>query len=123
MYLTARGRFFRAPPSLTTSEEGTLTNMATRNNKPAVRRAKLKQRGKGFIVGGQSPSAAAQGKFTPEEPSSPVTPEREAARQLLNKEERKMVAAMERELVRPLTEEEERLVLEPGPLIEQPPAK
>ena len=42
---------------------------------------------------------------------------------LLSVEERKMVAAMERELVRPLTEEEERLVLEPGPLIEQPPAK
>ena len=32
-----------------------------------------------------------------------------------------MVAAMERDLVRPLTEEEERLVLEPGPLVEQPP--
>jgi hypothetical protein len=33
--------------------------------------------------------------FRPEEPSSPVTPEREAARQLLNDEERKMVAEME----------------------------
>ena len=81
-----------------------------------------KPRGRGFI-GGQSPSAAAKGMFKPGELSSPVTPEREAARQLLNKEERKMVAAMERDLVRPLTEEEERLVLEPGPLIEQPPPK
>jgi hypothetical protein len=44
-------------------------------------------------------------------------------RQLLNDEERKMVAEMERDLVRPLTEEDERLVLEPGPLIEQPPPK
>jgi hypothetical protein len=63
--------------------------------------------------------------FKPEEPSSPLTPERKAARQLLNDAERKMVAAMERDLVRPLTEEEERLVLEPGPLIEhpRPPAK
>jgi hypothetical protein len=42
-----------------------------------------KPRGRGFIVGGQSPSAAAQGMFKPEELSSPVTPEREAARQLL----------------------------------------
>ena len=69
--------------------------------------------------------AAAMGSlmFKPEEPSPPVTPEREATRQLLNDEERKMVAAMERDLVRPLTEEEERLVLEPGPLIEQPPPK
>jgi hypothetical protein len=82
-----------------------------------------KPRGRGFIVGGQSPSAAAQGMFKPEELPSPVTPEREAARQLLNDEERKMVAEMERDLVRPLTEEEERLVLEPGPLIEQPPPK
>ena len=46
--------------------------------------------------------------FKPEEPSPSLTPEREATRQLLNKEERKMVAAMERDLVRPLTEEEER---------------
>ena len=61
--------------------------------------------------------------FGPEQPSFPITPEREAARQLLNKEERKMVAAMERDLVRPLTEEEERLVLEPGRFIEQPPPK
>jgi hypothetical protein len=98
--------------------------MATRNNKPAGRRAKPKPRGKGFIIGGQSPSATTQGAmFRPEEPSPPLTPEREAVRQLLSVEERKMVAAMERELVRPLTEEEERLVLEPGPLIEQPPAK
>jgi|SRR5580692_8359283 hypothetical protein len=82
-----------------------------------------KPRRRGFIVGGQSPAAAAQGMFRPEKPFSPVSPEREAARQLLNDEERKMVAQMERELVRPLTEEEERLVLEPGPLIEQPPAK
>jgi hypothetical protein len=82
-----------------------------------------KPRGRGFIVGGQSPSAAAHGMFKPEEPSPPLTPEREAARQLLNDEERKMVAEMERELVRPLTEEEECLVLEPGPLIEHPPPK
>jgi hypothetical protein len=95
--------------------------MATRDNKPARKRAK---RGKDFIIGGQSPLDAAQGAmFRPEQPSSPVTPERAAARQLLNKEERKMVAAMERDLVRPLTEEEERLVLEPGPLIEQPRPK
>jgi hypothetical protein len=113
---------FQSAPNLTTSEEGTLTNMATRDNKPARKRAK---RGQDFIMGGgQSPSAAAQGAtFRPEEPSPPITPEREAARQLLNKEERKMVAAMERDLVRPLTEEEERLVLEPGPLIEQSPPK
>ena len=68
-------------------------------------------------------AAALTGMFKPEEPSSPVTPEREAVRQLLNDEERKMVAAMERDLVRPLTEEEERLVLEPGPLVGQPPPK
>jgi hypothetical protein len=97
--------------------------MADDNNKPADERGKSKPRGKGFIIGGQSPSATTQGAmFRPEEPSPPLTPEREAARQLLSVEERKMVAAMERELVRPLTEEEERLVLEPGPLIEQPPA-
>jgi hypothetical protein len=83
----------------------------------------IKPSGKGFVIGGQSPAAAPQGMFKPEEPSSPVTPEREAARQLLNDEEREMVEAMERDLVRPLTEEEERLVLEPGPLIEQPPPK
>ena len=69
------------------------------------------------------PIGSREGHVQPEEPSSPVTPEREAARQLLNDEERKMVAAMERDLVRPLTEEEERLVLEPGPLIGQPPPK
>ena len=117
--------------------------MADDNNKPGDERGKKpkrdalarawaqnprfkvhKPRGRGFIVGGQSPSAAAQGAmFRPEDPSSPVTPEREAARQLLNKEERKMVAAMERDLVRPLTKEEERLVLEPCSLIEQPPPK
>ena len=116
--------------------------MATDNNNPDDERGKKpkrdalmktwaqnprfkvhKPRGRGFIVGGQSPSAAAKGMFKPKEPSSPVTPEREAARQLLNDEERKMVAAMERDLVRPLTEEEERLVLEPGPLVEQPPPK
>lgn len=58
--------------------------------------------------------------FKPKEPSPPLTPEREAARQRLNENERKMVEAMERELGRPLTEEEEHLVLEPGALIEQP---
>ena len=82
----------------------------------------IKPSGKGFVIGGQSPAAVPQGMFKPEEPSSPVTPEREAARQLLNDEEREMVEAMERDLV-PLTEEEERLILEPGPLIEQPPPK
>ena len=117
------------------SEKENLTNMATdinnaddeRGKKPkrdALMKARAqKPRGRRFIVGSQSPSAAANGMFKPEEPSSPVTPEREAARQLLNDEERKIVAAMERDLVRPLTEEEERLVLEPGPLIGQPPPK
>jgi hypothetical protein len=61
--------------------------------------------------------------FKPEEPSPQLTPERQAARQLLNDEERKMLEAMERELVRPLTEPEQHLVLEPGPLIEQPSPK
>ena len=56
----------------------------------------------------------------PEEPSPPLTPEREAARQVLNDEEREMLEAMERDLGRPLTEEEEHLALEPGALIEQP---
>jgi hypothetical protein len=58
--------------------------------------------------------------FKPEEPSPPLTPERLAARQRLNDDERKMLAAMESELGCPLTEEEERLALEPGALIEQP---
>lgn len=57
--------------------------------------------------------------FKPEEPSPPLTPEREAARQLLNDEEREIVEAMERDLGRLLTEEEEHLALEPGALIEQ----
>jgi hypothetical protein len=61
--------------------------------------------------------------FEPEEPSPPLTPEREAVRQLLNDEERKMLEAMERDLGRPLTEEEEHLALEPGALIEQPRPK
>ena len=58
--------------------------------------------------------------FKPGEPSPPLTPEREAARQVLNDEEREMLEAMERDLGRPLTEEEEHLVLEPGALIEHP---
>jgi hypothetical protein len=58
--------------------------------------------------------------FTPAEPSPGLTPEREAARQLLNDEERKILEAMENDLGRTLTEEEERLALEPGALIEQP---
>jgi hypothetical protein len=58
--------------------------------------------------------------FTPEEPSPPLTPERKAARQMLNDAERNVLEAMESELGRPLTEEEERLALEPGALIEQP---
>ena len=61
--------------------------------------------------------------FKPEEPSPPLTPEREAVRQKLNDEERKMLEAMESDLGRPLTEEEERLALEPGALIEQPRPK
>jgi hypothetical protein len=61
--------------------------------------------------------------FKPEEPSPPLTPEREAARQLLNEEERKILEAMESDLGRPLTEEEERMALEPGALIEQPRPK
>ena len=44
--------------------------------------------------------------FKPEEPSSS---EREAARQLLNDEEREILEAMDRDLGRPLTEEEEHL--------------
>jgi hypothetical protein len=58
--------------------------------------------------------------FKPKEPSSPLTPEREAARKLLNDEERQILESMERELGRPLTEEEEHLALEPGALIEPP---
>ena len=58
--------------------------------------------------------------FKPEEPSPPLTPEREAARQALNDEEREILEAMERDLGRPLTEEEKHLALEPGALIEQP---
>ena len=61
--------------------------------------------------------------FQPEERSPPLTPEREAARQLLNDEERKILEAMERDLGRPLTEEEERLALEPGAPIKQPRPK
>jgi hypothetical protein len=61
--------------------------------------------------------------FKPGEPSPPLTPERLAARQRLNDNERKTVEAMERDLGRPLTEEEEHLALEPGPLIEQPRPK
>jgi hypothetical protein len=65
-------------------------------------------------------AAALIAVFKPEEPSPPLTPEREAARQLLNDAERKILEAMESELGRPLTEEEERFALEPGALIEQP---
>ena len=61
--------------------------------------------------------------FKPEETSPRLTPEREAARQLLNDEERKMLEAMERDLARPLTKEEEHLALEPGALIEEPRPK
>jgi hypothetical protein len=61
--------------------------------------------------------------FKSEEPSPPLTPERLAARRLLNDEERKIREAMERDLGRPLTEEEERLALEPGALIGQPRPK
>ena len=68
-------------------------------------------------------AAALIAVFNPEESSLPLTPEREAARQLLNDAERKILEAMESELGRPLTEEEERLALEPGALIEQPRPK
>lgn len=68
-------------------------------------------------------AAALIAVFKPEEPSSPLTPEREAARQLLNDEEHKILEAMESDLSRPLTEEEERLAVEPGALIEQPRPK
>jgi hypothetical protein len=61
--------------------------------------------------------------FKPEEPSPPLTPEREAARQLLTDDERKMLEVKGRDLGRSLTEEEEHLVLEPGALIEQPGPK
>jgi hypothetical protein len=61
--------------------------------------------------------------FKPEEPSPPLTPERLAARQRLNDDQRKMLAAMEFELGRPLTEEEEQSALDPGVLIEQPRPK
>jgi hypothetical protein len=56
----------------------------------------------------------------PEEPSPPLAPEREAARLVLNDKEHKTLEWTERDLGRPLTEEEEHLVLDPGPLIEQP---
>jgi hypothetical protein len=61
--------------------------------------------------------------FKPGEPSPPLTPERLAARQRLNDNERKMVEAIELDLGRPLTEQEEHLALEPGALIEQPRPK
>src|SRR3984957_9984547 len=41
--------------------------------------------------------------FNPEELSPPLAPEREAARQVLNDEEREILEAMERDLGRPLT--------------------
>jgi hypothetical protein len=68
-------------------------------------------------------AAALIAMFEPEEPSPPLTPERLAARQKLNDEERKILEAMERDLGRPLIDEEERLALEPGALIEQPRPK
>jgi hypothetical protein len=58
--------------------------------------------------------------FKLEEPFPSSRPEREAARQLLNDEEREIFEAMERDLGRPLTGEEEHLALEPGALIEKP---
>ena len=99
--------------------------MATRNNKPAVRRAKLEaarqrevHRRRAKSLGRRTGQVHAGENRLP-----PLTPERQAARQLLNDEEREMLEAMERELVRPLTEQEQHVVLEAGPLIEQPPAK
>jgi hypothetical protein len=50
--------------------------------------------------------------FKPDEPSAPLPPEREAARQLLNDHERSVIEAMECGLGRPLTEQEEFLSLE-----------
>jgi hypothetical protein len=58
--------------------------------------------------------------FKLEGPSPRSRPEREAARQLLNDEERQILESMERDLGRPLTGEEEHLALEPGALIEKP---
>ena len=77
---------------------------------------------KNRILAGNSNLAAAGALITvfkPEETSPALTTEREAARQRLNDDERKMLEAIESDLVRPLTEEEEHLVLEPGALIEQ----
>ena len=68
-------------------------------------------------------AAALIAVFSPEEPSPPLTPEREAARKLLNDQEREILEAMESDLGRTLTEEEERLALEPGALIEMPRPK
>jgi hypothetical protein len=68
-------------------------------------------------------AAALIAMFKPLKASPPLTPERLAARQKLNDEERKILEAMESDHGRPLTEEEERLALEPGALIEQPPPK
>ena len=61
--------------------------------------------------------------FKPEQPSPPLMPEREAARQKLSDEEHKILDGMESDLGRPLTGEEERLALEPGAVIEQPRSK
>ena len=58
--------------------------------------------------------------FKLEEPSPRSRPEREAARQLLNDEEREILEAMERDLGRPLSGKEEHLASEPGALIEKP---
>jgi hypothetical protein len=63
-------------------------------------------------LGNLATAAALIAMFEPEEPSPPLTPERLAARQKLNDEERKILEAMESDLGRPLTEEEEHLALE-----------
>jgi hypothetical protein len=61
--------------------------------------------------------------FKPEDPSPPLTAEREAARQRLTANERRILETLERDFGRPLTKEEERLALEPGALIEPPRPK
>lgn len=61
--------------------------------------------------------------FKPEEPSPPLTPERQASRLVRNDKERKTLEWTERDLGRLLTEDEEHLVLQPGPLIEHSPTR
>jgi len=50
--------------------------------------------------------------FKPEEPSAPLSPKRQAARERMTDEERSVIAMMERNLGRPMTPQEEFLSLE-----------